>query len=79
MRYDFYYSDELGVHRGEIEGSEPRIAILSAARRCTDILDECEGALAPTVTVERGTDGAFNATIDTHGLGDLYVRLEGAK
>jgi len=76
MRYDFYYSDELGVHRGEVDGNDPRDAVVNAARKCTDILEECEGSLAPVVTVARGKDGAFDAHIDTHGLGDLYVRLE---
>ena len=86
MRYDFELRRPLvtsviespgdQIVRGQVEGSEPRFAIISAVRATSDVLDECTGALEPNITITRVDDGVFEGDIDTHGLGDIHVRLE---
>ena len=76
MWYDFYVcGDEVKLAQGQVEGNEPRIAILEAVRSVSDVLDDCTGALEPTVTVSRVDDGCFAGEIDTHGLGTIHVRI----
>ncbi len=61
---------------GQIEGSEPSIAILNVVAAVTDVLDDSYGLLEPTITVTHVGDGVFEGEVDTHGLGDIDVRLE---
>lgn len=85
MRYDFELRRPIvtsviespgdQVVRGQAEGSEPRIVILNAVRATSDVLDECTGALEPNITITRVDDGVFEGEIDTHGLGDIRVRI----
>jgi hypothetical protein len=65
MRYDFTVFDGwVKPTHGQVEGNEPRIAILNAVRASTDVLDET-----------RVDDGRFEADVETHGLGDIHVRI----
>lgn len=82
MRYDFslsvYIDGEVrmtATTEGQCEGHEPRIAILNAVRATTDVLDDCYDLLEPTVTITRVGDGVFEGEVDTHGLGDIDVRI----
>jgi hypothetical protein len=76
MWYDFYVcGDEVKLAQGQVEGNEPRIAILNAVHSVSDILDECTGSLEPSITITRVDDGVFAGEIDTHGLGDIHVRI----
>ena len=82
MRYDFslsvYVDGEVRMKattEGQCEGHEPRIAILNAVGSVTDVLDECYGPLEPTVTITRVDEGVFEGAVDTHGLGDIDVRI----
>ena len=76
MRYDFTVFDGwVKPTHGQVEGNEPRIAILNAVRASTDVLDECTGALEPNITITRVDDGRFEADVETHGLGDIHVRI----
>lgn len=77
MRYNFTIVGEfLREVEGSTEGHDPRDAMLNALRSVTDVLDECEGPLAPTIDVSRVGDGLFEGEVDTHGLGGIAVRLE---
>lgn len=75
MRYDFIIAGDVPAAIGQVDGSDPRDAVLNAIRSTTDVLDECEGALAPDITITRTGDKTFVADVCTHGLGDLAVRV----
>ncbi len=63
-------------HEGQTEGSDMRLVILGAVRANTNVLDDCFGGpLDPCVNIWRNNDGTFDAIVDTHGLGDINVRL----
>ena len=83
MKYNFTLSVYLGGEvpskvstEGQVEGNEPRTAILNAVAAVTDTLDECYGLLEPSITVTRVDSGVFEGEVDTHGLGDIDVRIE---
>jgi len=60
---------------GQVEGIDPREAILGAVGAVTDVLDESYGLLSPTITITRVGKGVFEGEVDTHGLGDIDVRV----
>jgi len=63
-------------HEGQVEGSDLRITILRAVNTSTNVLEDCfDGPLNPRVEISRNKDGTFDAIVDTHGLGDINVRL----
>lgn len=63
---------------GEIEGTDPRSTVIAVANANTHVLDECQGALSPVITLSRTGDNMFEASVETHGLGDLTVELDPA-
>ncbi len=63
------------TREGQAEGHEPRVVILNAVRACTDVLEDSYDGLEPTVEITRVGDGVFEGEIDTHGLGDIHVRI----
>jgi len=78
MKYNFIIlGGEANLTQGQIEDYAPSAAALAVVRANSDVLDGCEGLLAPIVTVDRCLSGEFIARVDTHDEGnDIWVRLE---
>jgi len=58
------------------EDSQLGFAILNAVGDCSDVLDACQGALYPHLDITNNYDGTIDAVVDTHGFGDIAVKLE---
>ncbi len=78
MKYDFLIigGGSINLTSGQVEASEPSIAILSVVRDNTDLLDDVFVGLTPDIAVSRNSDGTFDAQVDTHGLKDFTIHLE---
>lgn len=78
-------------HKGECNGDHPfrdydnlqynqesqlGFAILNAVSDCSDVLEACQGALYPHLDITNNHDGTIDAVVDTHGFGDIAVKLE---